>query len=414
MTDDMLESAEKAEDFLVILNIASRSITGIVAKRLPDASEDVIASDNSTFCWDGADDAQRRMMLKDFVQRLSVRIERPILSAFVCISDPSLGANTSTSFVDPGQEVIFTRDDLHIALQRVQKQAIAPDRFVVHAIPQRWVMTTQRGEHEVRDPVGERGSRLFCEALLITQDQTIRNLVSQTLESIDIRLEGLIAPPIALHRGIRTALGNRNAIVIDCGATQTTIMVHRQGRLVHAMIRAFGGDNLTRALMDTFSLDWEAAESLKQKLNIGQRRSRRDVEGQNSLWDDLKDEGSNLADGALICETHLRTFFSDCVKQLSDLGHLPKSAKIHLLGRGSNLAGIDVLIASVFCLETSLGSPGVKEGISADLGGRINVGLVRAASDERERILNERKESGFGQVRDAAGNLWAWLTAPLQ
>ncbi len=95
----------------------------------------------------------------------------------------------------------------------------------------------------------------FCEML------KSGGLVPDTIDVTTLSLFNAYYPQLSENPDEVTAL-------VDIGASTTDIIVCKQGRIEFIRSAPQAGDQLTRALADQMSLDWEAAEELK--MNLGE------------------------------------------------------------------------------------------------------------------------------------------------
>ena len=202
---------QSPDDCLVIIQISSRRVSATVAWRDDDA-ERVVAHRAIECDWQRLAEKGRRLAVTDALAMACQSAGVEVLSVFVSVADPSLAANFATGYADFGQEKTFTAFERDLALARATHQAIGVEREALHALPQRWtVRSSDGGEREVADPVGQRGSRLTCHVLLVTAARDTRLQVEHLLEGCDVYLEGMIAQPVALYRGLSSRLAKRGA-----------------------------------------------------------------------------------------------------------------------------------------------------------------------------------------------------------
>lgn len=401
----------------MVLHVASRRITATVAWSRPDQGEQVVAHRALEYRWAELTENARANAITEALRLASKTAGVEIYSAYVCMSDPTLRANFANGFADLGQPMTLGKEERDLALARATHQPIGTNRRVLHALPQHWSVRDESGEREVENPVGHRGMRLACNVLLVTAERHSYDYLEQVLHKAGITMEGMLAPPVALYRGLTGTLPKRGStVVIDCGARHTSFVVHRKGRLIHLETHDFGGDDLTEAIAEELKISLQRAEATKAELDIGSgsTSSGRDEVGQTYLWRDVQETNRHLAPAALVCATELRRFFKERFKSLRDMELLSQTGRVHLLGRAAALGGLPSLVREVFGMEVVLGTRSANRDPGTELADVITVGLIRSAAEERARMLAERQSSGIRQVASAAGGFWSWLTAPLQ
>ncbi len=402
-------------DCLVLVHISSQQVAATVAWRLDNGSERVVAHKVILCEWLLLSERAKRQALFESISQACASADVQPLSVFVCISDESVRANFAVGYADLGQTMRLRREELSVALQRATEQPIGMDREVLHALPQRWEVRDHNGEREVANPIGEYGGHLTCHVLLVTANRRIRSEMTELLSDSNVALEGVIATPVALYRGLASSLRKKGTtVIIDCGARFTNVLVHRKGCLVHLDCYPFGGLHLTQILAEELKLDLPRAEQLKRELDISANLGTgNDLEGQTYLWREVQERDRLLAPAAEILRGVLLEFFKLRYQDLQERELLSRTGQINLVGRASSLGGLPNLLKEVFNMNVVLGTGKKDRDPSAELADLVTLGLVRTAAVERERRLMERNSSGVRQVRQAAFNIWAWLSKEL-
>jgi len=402
------------QDVLVIVQISSRRVAATVAVSEP-AGERVLAYKAVECDWETLGERGRKQAVAEALSLACQSAGARVHGVFVAVADASLRGNFATGYADfHGEEVAFTTAETATALARATHQPIGTEREVLHALPQRWSVRSTAGEREVEQPVGERASRLTCYVMLVTAARQTRLELERMLDDCDVALEGVIAQPVALYRGLQSHMPKRGStLVIDCGARFTSLMVHRKQRLVHVETHEFGGDDLTDAIIETCGVDRQIAEQLKRELDIAHHVGSEDLAGQTYLWRDVQERHRQLAPAARVCAELLREFFLSRARALRELELLAQQGRLHLTGRAAALGGLPALLKDVFHMPVVYGTGKGDREPSSELGDLMTVGLVRQAAVERERYIAERGRSGVRQMAHAATGLWGWLTTPI-
>jgi cell division protein FtsA len=402
------------EHLIVILNIASRAVSCTVAQlhpEQPDKGEQVVAHKVIPCHWHDLTDGFRREVVREAVRLAEDSADVDAHSAYVSMSDPNIRSHLSVGWAGLGDEVTITAGDTATALRRCREQATGIDRELLDWMPTTWLLRDQSGEREVADPANMRGHHLTCHSVLVTARTGHKAFLEDLCDGMDLDLEGVIAQPLALYRGISGRLRSRgSSLVIDCGARSTTILVRRREKLVHVEVQPFGGDDLTARIADELSIDLEAAERLKEEIDIGQPAGQgREQEGQLTLFDDLAAQSRQVAAASRICSQEIDRFFKGLADDLRSHGMLAQAGAIHLVGRGALLRGMPHVVREIFDLPVVLGSGDRNREPIAELEGLLTSGLVRIAADRRRASLQDGTN-----IRRHASGLWNWLSMPLR
>lgn len=396
------------EHLVVIVLVSSRRVSATVAALHPTHGDKVVAHKTIECDWHRLSQNGKREAVADVIRLACDSAGVEAYSVYVSMTDASITSRLAVGWADPGDEVVMSEHERLWALKRARDQATGADQELVDAIPVHWTVRDRDGEREVEEPVGVRGSRLTCQALLITARRGYREELATLVEGLGLELEGIIAQPVALFRGITGALTRKaTTIVIDCGARCTTILVRKRDRLVHVETYAFGGDDLTRMLSEKLSISTAQAEDLKRDLDLSLRHEERDgLKGQQFIWSDVRERHRLMGPAMQIVAEALETFFRARAQELRDHGHLVQQGQVHLVGRGSTLGGLALCLKDIFGLSVVLGSGHKNRDPSAELADVLVSGLVCTAADLRRTHLAGQSS----RISKTASGVWSWLT----
>ena len=398
-----------SEHLLVIILISSRRVSATVAWLHPVQGERVVAHKSLECHWHELSARGKKQTVADAVQLACDGAGVEAYSAYIAMSDPSIGSQIGTGYADLGQEMNLTLSEKDQALVRARHHALGEDRELLHALPVHWTVRSRQGEREVTDPVGEKGSRLTGHVLLVTARKGYREELGGLLDHCTLQLDGVIAPPVALYHGISGKLKARGStVVVDCGARHTSLLVHRKGRLLHLQTYDFGGDQLTQRLASELHIPLDQAEDLKREVDLSAQIAPGDSEGQLYLWRDVQERHRLIAPAARICAAELRTFFGLRARELRDQELIGQVGQVHRVGRGSALGGVPLLVKEVFDLPVVLGTGARDRDPSAELVDLLISGVVRCAADER------RIQLGLNPLSGRIARMFGWLGRPLE
>lgn len=400
------------ENLVVILRISSHHVSSTVAALHATHGDKVVAHKVIDCVWADLTQAARRQAVAEAIHLATDSAGVEPWSVFLSLSDPSISSRLAMGWADPGDEVVLTEHEQLWALKRARDQATGGDDELVDAIPVQWTVRDQSGEREVANPVGERGSRLTCQALLVTARAGYRAEMEKLVEGLGVEIEGIIAQPVALYRGIGSSLSKKGStLVIDCGARCTTLIVRRRDRLIHLQTHPFGGDDLTRALAERLRVTPAQAEEMKHDLDISlQADPGFHHEGQQFIWSEMRERHRLARPAAALVGDLVEEFFRARAQELRDAGLLGQQGQVHLFGRASGLGGLASRLKSVLDLPVHLGTGSKNRDPSAEMSDAIISGLVCAAADHRRQHIAANPRP----IRATASGAWAWLTKPIE
>src|SRR6202020_1048159 len=187
----------------------------------------------------------------------------PIETAVVGIGGPHVRGMNSQGGISMGSRMKeITREDVRSAIDRARSVGLAPDREVLHLLPQQFILDDQSGIH---DPVGMVGNRLeVCLHLSTCSGSAAQSVVTCAnragLEVTDTVFEGLASAEAVLSADERE-LG---VCLADIGATSTELLVFFEGSVAHTAVLPIGGEHFTNDLAVGLHVSVEEAEELKR------------------------------------------------------------------------------------------------------------------------------------------------------
>jgi cell division protein FtsA len=187
----------------------------------------------------------------------------PIETAVVGIGGPHLKGMNSQGGISMGSRMKeITREDVRSAIDRARSIGLAPDREVLHLLPQQFILDDQSGIH---DPVGMVGNRLeVCLHLATCSGSALQSVVTCAnkagLEVTDTVFEGIASAEAVLSADERE-LG---VCLVDIGASSTELVVFFEGSVAHTAVLPIGGDHFTNDLAVGLHVPVEEAEHLKK------------------------------------------------------------------------------------------------------------------------------------------------------
>lgn len=400
------------ERLLVVVGIHSHRVSATVAAMHPVSGDKVVAHKAIECRWGELSDKGRREALGEAVRMAADSAGIEPLSLFLSRSDTGFRSKIEVGWAQLGQEIEISEHERDWALRKAKEHGTGGDGEVVDAIPVSWTVRGRDGDQEVPDPLGKRGHYLTCQALLVTARRGYRAELAQLARGLGYELDGVIAQPVALYRGIQGSLPRRGStLVIDHGACHTTFLVRRKEQLVHVETFAFGGDDLTRRIADALEVPLDQAEQAKREIDVAAAGHRGSTEGaQQVIWTDLQERDHRRLAAARACVDAVRTFFSERARDLRDHSYLSQTGQIHLVGRAASLAGLPAVLKEVFDLPVVIGTGEKGRSPGDEMEGLLVTGQVRVAGAMRRAQLAEQA----GSLTNRASGFWSWLKRPLE
>ena len=250
-----------------------------------------------------------------------------------------------------------TLDDVkrcHIVARAV---ALPPDREMLHAIPQEYLVDHQRG---IKDPLGMAGVRLEAEVFLVTAAITASANIRKAVNRAGYRVQELVLEPLAGARAVLTEDEKEVGVaMVEIGASTTDVAAYYEGKIQHVAILPFGGNTLTQDLVRGLSVPYAEAQKVKEHYGTAFAQlvdPRETVEMPGPSPGQMRAVARELI--AHIVEQRLDEMFGLVQGELQDNDLLDKlGAGVVLTGGTVAMPGIMELAQQIFASPVRLGVP---------------------------------------------------------
>ena len=288
---------------------------------------------------------------------------------YVGISGEHVRAATSLGVVAVMDDEISSFD-----LQRVHEVARAvahpPDRELLHAIPQDYIVDHHAG---IKDPLGMAGTRLEAELYLVTGSAAAADSIRKAVQRAGYRVQELVLESLAAARSVLTEDEKEVGVaMVEIGACTTNVAAYCNGELRHIAVLPFGGATVTNDLVRGLSVPFAEAKRAKEHFGAAFAQlvdPRETVELPGPGPGQTRHVARELI--AHVVEQRLDEMFGLVHAELEREGLLNKlGAGVVLTGGASTLYGTVELAQHVFAAPVRSGVPG--EGLAglADSVGR--------------------------------------------
>lgn len=177
--------------------------------------------------------------------------------------DPSIGVAAIS-----GREIMPR--DIENVNEVAQAVALPPDRVVLHAIPQDYMVDGRSG---IQDPTGMQATRLESEVCVISADSVACQNLRKAIDRAGYRVEELVLTPLASSLAV---LGDDSRIVgtalIEIGGASTEVLVFKDERLRLAKTLPWGSATVSNDIVKGLGVPLAEAEELKARYGSAQTR----------------------------------------------------------------------------------------------------------------------------------------------
>lgn len=250
----------------------------------------------------------------------------------------------------------INEEDIERAIDAARTVATPLNYEILHVIPKSFVVDGQLG---IKDPTGMTGIRLEVDTQII-QGLTshIKNLTKSVYRT-GLDIEDMVLASLAASEAVLSKRQKElGTVLVNIGASTTSIIVFEEGDIIHTSILPVGSDHITS----------DIAIGLRTSIDVAERVK---LEYGNCLPDDI-DEYEDIDLGSLgeesgsvsrkyiaqIIEARVEEIFEKIDKELMGVGRsgvLPAGAV--LIGGGSKLPGVVEVAKRILRLPASLGYP---------------------------------------------------------
>ncbi|MCD8204790.1 MAG: hypothetical protein LUC16_03085 [Coprobacillus sp.] len=138
---------------------------------------------------------------------------------------------------------------------------------IVDIVPERYLLDNDKAYQSM--PIGIISSSIAMDALILTLPRDLIRDFSGVFEGSGIRLRRIVTAPFAateyIARDISTPL---DYYLVDIGAEITTVSIVSTRKLYNSYHFAWGSDDITRHISESFHISFEEAESLKKEYGL--------------------------------------------------------------------------------------------------------------------------------------------------
>ncbi len=287
----------------------------------------------------------------------------PIDSAWVGINSCHTQCERSKGVVAVGKsDGEITEDDVERVLEAARALSIPQNYQILHVIPIRFIVDNQE---DIKDPVGMTGVRLEVETLIIRGATTEINNLTKAIYRTGLDIEDLVLSPMAASMAVMDSKQKElGAILINIGATTTSLAVFEERELIHIAVLRIGSEDITKDLAIGLRCPIKIAERIKyeygtantKKFNKDDEIDITDIaEGHEDQIKAINPVNKKYI--TEIIEARVEEIFEKVDKELNKInrsGMLPAGA--FLIGNGVKLDGIIEVAKNKLRIPVCIGS----------------------------------------------------------
>jgi cell division protein FtsA len=157
----------------------------------------------------------------------------------------------------------ITREDVRRVIETARAIALAPDREIIHILPQEFTVDDQQG---IGDPLGMVGTRLEVNVHIVTSSTTAAQNTITAVNRSGLLVGDTVLEPIAAGEAILTEDEKElGAVLIDIGGGKTNVAIYHRGAIRHTVVVPLGGEHFTNDVAVGLRTSIPEAERLKRE-----------------------------------------------------------------------------------------------------------------------------------------------------
>lgn len=152
-------------------------------------------------------------------------------------------------------------EDVRRVIETARAIALAPDREIIHILPQEFTVDDQYG---ISDPMGMVGTRLEVNVHIVTSSTTAAQNIVTAVNRSGLLVGDTVLEPIAVGEAIlnedEKELGS---VLVDVGGGKTNVAIYHHGAVRHTVVVPLGGEHFTNDIAVGLRTSIPQAERLK-------------------------------------------------------------------------------------------------------------------------------------------------------
>ncbi|MCM8812461.1 MAG: cell division protein FtsA [Candidatus Omnitrophica bacterium] len=292
-----------------------------------------------------------------------------------------VGSNSKGAISLSARPAAITQRDVCRVVDGAIVLAGSLEREMVHVFPREYIID---GSKRVHDPVGMCGTRLGVQVHVISAGEAAVQTFVKAVNRAGYDVEGVVFSGLAT--GLVT-LSEREkeagVLLLECGAAHINIVFFCERTIHYMNVVPCGGEDITQALMQEFSIDHSQAEELKIRYQAVPARAAAE-------------------DEKIIIKKNTGQYQSISLEQVNRTADRALQAVTEALRRELTLSGIlaripgGVVLAGGMCFMD-----GISDRMEAALGVPVRLGMLRGVIGNNSRLYSMLYAAGIGTVRYA-------------
>jgi cell division protein FtsA len=331
--------------------------------------------------------------IRTTVEEVQKQVGFQVKQAFVGIAGQHIKSIRNRGYINrDSYDTEITLADTERLLADMYKIPIELGEEIIHVLPQNYIVDSETG---VKNPVGMFGKRLEANFHIVIGDIASARNIERCVDRVGIKVKQMILEPLASSAAVLSDEEKEAGVaLIDIGGGTTDIAVFHDEMIRHTAVIPFGGNVITKDIMEGCAILSKYAEQLKIQFgsalgDLAQDYKVVTVPGINGR----EPKEISFKSLAYIIQSRMEEIIDSALFELENSGCMDKlSAGIVLTGGGSLLRNLSQLVKYRSGMDVRVGYP--NERLGTDSTGEVNdpmystsVGLLLSGHDILQRSM---------------------------
>lgn len=314
-------------------------------------------------------------------------------------------------------EVEISSDELDAMQREMMRMNVEPGSSILHVLPQEYKVDNEITE----DPLGNLGWKIDCTYHIITGKVNEAKKIEKCVKDAGLEVSDIIVEPIASASAVLSDEELEAGVaILDIGGGTSDLAIFYDKKIRHTAVIPFGGDSITKDIMEAFGLLEKQAENLKVQKGcaLPEACKTNEVYVIESI-PGRKPKEISAINLAKVINARVSEIFEMVYDEIRISGYHKKlGAGIILTGGGAQLNGIAQLLEYSTGYEVNLGYPNrnlskglvdeVKSPMFATGIGLVSYGLQNYQSDNNQAQNTHKATTSSSQQtkKTSEGNIF--------
>ncbi|MBP9695475.1 MAG: cell division protein FtsA [Candidatus Magasanikbacteria bacterium] len=305
----------------------------------------------------------------------------PVESAWVGVNGPFLLTHASKGVVAVAKtngEV--APEDVERVVSAARAVPLPLNYDLLHVLPRSFAVDNQSG---IKDPVGMTGMRLEVDTTLVYAMSTHVKNVSRAVYRTGLDIDDVVLSILAAGEAVVTTRQKElGVVVVNIGATTTSIAMYEEGDTIHVAVLPIGSQHITNDIAVGLRVSIEVAERIKVEYGhaVPKEVSKKDIIDMASVGGNPEEVASRHYVSQII-EARVAEICDKVRLEIGKVPHLTQfPAGVVAIGGGAKIGGFVECAKNELRLPVALGYPydvSSIASVNADLGFVSAIGLLR-------------------------------------